>query len=210
MHNRRRPTRHLHPEERALWHEVARSARPMEGRDPFAIGKGEEPAPHPLAEPPARVVPKAPKSGRSGPAPAPLQPFRIGARAPTLPRAPDAPAMPLRMDAKSFARLSRGKLAPDARIDLHGLTLAEAQPELMRFISAAHGRGARLVLVITGKGRGGPDEDDAFPRQLGALRREVPHWLSRAPLGGMVLQVAPAHPRHGGSGAYYVYLRRPR
>lgn len=207
MHSRRHPPRRLRPEERALWQEIARSARPLDGRDPFATHTGDAPAPHPLADQPTRI----PKSPPPPAAPAPIPMFRVGARAQTtLPRAADPAPVPLRMDAKAFARLSRGKLAPDARIDLHGLTLAEAQPELARFVTAAHARGARLVLVITGKGRGGPDGDDAFPRQVGALRREVPHWLGRPPLATMVLQIAPAHRRHGGSGAFYVYLRRPR
>jgi DNA-nicking Smr family endonuclease len=151
-----------------------------------------------------------PKPRKSAPPPPPLLPFRIGAQAPSLPRGTAAfPPAPLRMDAKAFGRLTRGRLAPDARIDLHGMTLAQAQPELSRFISRAHGSGARLVLVITGKGRLG-DDDGPIPRRIGALRHEVPLWLSRPPLGAMVLQVAPAHQRHGGMGAYYVYLSRSK
>ena len=57
------------------------------------------------------------------------------------------------MDAKAFARMSRGKLSPEARIDLHGMTLAEAHPELIGFILNAQAQGLRLVLVITGKGK---------------------------------------------------------
>ncbi|WP_150121448.1 Smr/MutS family protein, partial [Sulfitobacter sp. HI0023] len=44
----------------------------------------------------------------------------------------------------------------------------------------------------------------------GVLRHQVPQWLSAPPLGGLVLQVTPAHISHGGGGAYYVYLRRQR
>jgi DNA-nicking Smr family endonuclease len=118
-------------------------------------------------------------------------------------------AAPLRMDAKAFARMSRGKLLPEARIDLHGLTLAEAHPELIGFVLNAYSRGHRLVLVITGKGRKGRD-DDPVPQRTGALKHQVPMWLHQPPLGPVVLQVAEAHLRHGGAGAYYVYLRRPR
>ena len=73
------------------------------------------------------------------------------------------------------------------------------------FILSAQASGRRLVLVITGKGRGdiGP-----LPTRSGALRHEVPHWLHMAPMAGFVMQVVPAHLRHGGGGAYYVYLRR--
>jgi DNA-nicking Smr family endonuclease len=40
------------------------------------------------------------------------------------------------------------------------------------------------------------------------LRHQVPQWLRLPPLGNVVMQVTPAHIRHGGHGAYYVYLRR--
>ena len=101
--------------------------------------------------------------------------------------------------------MSRGKLAPEARIDLHGMTLAVAKAELTGFILRAQAAGHRLVLVITGKGKG---DHGPLPTRSGALRHEVPHWLGMAPMAGAVMQVVPAHDRHGGGGAYYVWLRR--
>ncbi|WP_341799017.1 Smr/MutS family protein [Rhodovulum adriaticum] len=143
------------------------------------------------------------------PAPPPLAPFTIGARAQdTQPRtAPSDP--PVRMDRRAYTRLKGGKLKPEARIDLHGMTLAQAHPALTRFILSSQGQGRRLVLVITGKGRSG-DDDGPIPERRGVLRRQVPHWLTQAPLSAAVLQTAPAHRRHGGEGALYVYLRKPR
>ena len=64
------------------------------------------------------------------------------------------------------------------------------------------------MLVITGKGRA-PD-GGLQPQRHGILRHSVPHWLGAPPLAARILQVAPAHQRHGGGGAYYVYLRRRR
>jgi DNA-nicking Smr family endonuclease len=112
------------------------------------------------------------------------------------------------MDAKVHARMTRGRLAPEARIDLHGMTLAEAHPELVRFILNARSEGLRLVLVITGKGSGPVPESDPVPRPRGLLRHQVPVWLRQPPLGEAVQQVAEAHLRHGGAGALYIYLRR--
>jgi DNA-nicking Smr family endonuclease len=106
------------------------------------------------------------------------------------------------MDAKLHGKMVRGKLLPEARIDLHGMTLAEAHPELIRFVLNAQSAGMRLVLVITGKGKRGEDHGP-IPQRMGALRHQVPHWLRLPPLGQAVLQL-----KHGGSGAYYVYLRR--
>jgi DNA-nicking Smr family endonuclease len=108
------------------------------------------------------------------------------------------------MDAKTHGKMTRGKLQPEARIDLHGMTLAEAHPELIRFILNAHSPGLRLVLVITGKGK--RRDDTARSRSAsGALRHQVP-LAAPAPLGPAVLQVSEAHLKHGGAGAYYVYL----
>ena len=113
------------------------------------------------------------------------------------------------MDKKSFTRLKRGKVKPEARLDLHGLTLDRAHPALSRFILSAQKSGKRLVLVITGKGR---DRDDGgpIPVRTGILRHHVPQWLSSPPLSSAVLQVTQSHISHGGEGAFYVYLRRKR
>jgi DNA-nicking Smr family endonuclease len=113
------------------------------------------------------------------------------------------------MDARKHAKMTRGKLDPEARIDLHGMTLAEAHPELIRFILNAQTAGLRLVLVITGKGKPGPDHGP-IPQRTGVLRHQVPLWLRMAPMGPAVLQINEAHLKHGGGGAYYVYLRRGR
>ncbi|KGJ22450.1 hypothetical protein IX56_07980 [Paracoccus sanguinis] len=204
-------------EDAALWRQVAASVTPMEraARDklrqraePFGAPVDGAPAPVPVAPrlaPPPAVTRAAVPAG-----------FRVGALAPVARAAKPSAATatspgerlraePLRMDARTHRDLVRGKLKPQARLDLHGLTLAAAKGELAGFILSARSAGLRLVLVITGKGRGdlGP-----LPTRSGALRHEVPHWLGMAPMAGAVMQVVPAHDRHGGGGAYYVWLRR--
>jgi len=186
--------RHLRPEEEQLWGSVARSITPMHGP---ALQKRLERHADPAPELPAAPV----KSTR-------LPDFRIGEKSrPTATR--DAETAPIRMDAKAFGKMVRGKLLPEARIDLHGMTLNEAHPELIRFILNAQSQGLRLVLVITGKGKPGQG-DGPIPQQRGILRQQVPHWLGQVPLGPAILQVTEAHLRHGGGGALYVYLRRGR
>lgn len=185
------PRRRLRPEEQDLWQTVARSIRPLHN-------------PHlPLAEP-APAAPPATAEPVKQHAQSRIPHFRLGEK--PLPPPHAAPAAdPLRMDARTHARMTRGKLAPEARLDLHGMTLAEAHPELIRFVLNAQSDGLRLVLVITGKGRG---HHDPVPRPVGALRHQVPHWLRLPPLSAAVQQVAEAHLKHGGAGAFYVYLRR--
>ncbi len=113
------------------------------------------------------------------------------------------------MDRRRFERMKRGKMPIDARLDLHGMTQARAQAALSLFVRESHAAGKRLLLVITGKGRDVAD-DDIMPTRRGVLKHQVPRWLTQPPLGPLVLQISPAHRRHGGSGAYYVYLRRIR
>ena len=113
------------------------------------------------------------------------------------------------MDRRNFDRLRKGKKPVDGVLDLHGLTLAQAHPALLRFILDAVAEDRRLVLVITGKGRV-RDESGPMPERHGVLRHQVPHWLHSMPLKPHVLQIAEAHIKHGGAGAYYVYLRRAR
>lgn len=127
--------------------------------------------------------------------------------APTLPD--QIKSAPVQMDQKAFGKLKRGKLKPEGRIDLHGMTLEHAHPVLTKFILSAHGRGKRLVLVITGKGKM-RDDGGPIPVRHGVLRHQVPQWLAMPPLASAVLQISQAHISHGGGGAYYVYLRRQR
>ena len=118
-------------------------------------------------------------------------------------------AATVQMDRKSFDQMKRGKLKPEGRIDLHGHTLDRAHPMLTQFIFSAQGNGKRLVLVITGKGKS-RDDGGPIPVRFGVLRHQVPQWLASPPISSAVLQITQAHDRHGGGGAYYVYLRKSR
>ncbi|NCO85887.1 MAG: DNA mismatch repair protein MutS [Rhodobacterales bacterium] len=195
----RRP-RHLSAEERALWDMVARRTKPLD--PPKAADHHPEPAPPPQIKQPPRALP--------------LRPFHVGQAVDhrrdhdLLPALPERlHQAPLQMDHKAYGKLKRGKLDPEGRIDLHGMTLAEAHPALVTFILSSHAAQRRLVLVITGKGKV-RDDLAPMPVRQGALRHQVPQWLALPPIGHMVMQVAPAHLKHGGAGAYYVYLRRHR
>ena len=190
-----RPRRPLGQDERLLWTEVAKSVRPLHGKKAEHVNLPDH---APIV--PVPTVHKPPvKVGH----------FEISSRAAREPTVLTRPASDpvLRMDARTYAKLRRGRLVPEARIDLHGMTVAEAHSALIAFVLRAQGAGLRLVLVITGKGKTGSDPGNGTGRG-GVLRQQVPHWLRLNPLGPHVLQVAEAHVSHGGSGALYVYLRR--
>lgn len=219
---RRRGRGGLTDDDRALWGQVARSVTPMTAaarrravtRDADALPSGADASR--LTAETSRAATPIPPDHALVPMRPPVQlpaDFRIGQAA--RPRTPAPPSFPsqsdrlaaqaVQMDAGTHRKLTRGKLRPEARIDLHGMTLAVAKAELTGFILSAQASGRRLVLVITGKGKG---DHGPLPTRSGALRHEVPHWLHMAPMAGVVMQVVPAHLRHGGGGAYYVYLRR--
>jgi DNA-nicking Smr family endonuclease len=195
----RRP-RHLSVEERALWDRVADSAIPLDPQRPVEelviIAR-------PVNRPVVREID-------------PIHHFMLGEKA-NHKRGHDLlPSItarltkaPLQMDSKAHGKMTRGKLKPEARLDLHGMTMSEAHPELIAFILGSQAIGRRLVLVITGKGKlrddGGP-----IPVRHGVLRHQVPQWMALPPLSQAILQVTPAHLTHGGHGAYYVYLRKNR
>lgn len=187
--------RKLRPEEKELWQKVAHSATPL----PQALRRAAEPAKPTVrrkAEPETMDLPKAFGIGT-----------KVNTNGPSVSKPQTASHTKPVMDTKTYGKMRRGKLVPEGRIDLHGMTLDQAHPALTRFILTSYSRGFRLVLVITGKGQR-DDPHDPMPRQRGVLKRQVPMWLRMAPLNTAVLDVSEAHIRHGGGGAYYVYLRR--
>ena len=100
------------------------------------------------------------------------------------------------LDRRTAARLKRGTLAIEARLDLHGMTQSEAHAALARFLARAQKHGTRAVLVITGKS--------------GVLHGAVPRWLDEGENHARILAYSRAHAQHGGQGALYIMLRRQR
>lgn len=196
--------RGLRPGDLELWNRVAQTVRARDAAH-MKPGPASGTTPNMADKPPGLVEARKMPAGfglgtQSRPGPVPkVSLFAQG----------QSTSNPLRMDAKAHAALQKGKLAPEARLDLHGLTLAQAHQALVGFIARTHGQGKRLVLVITGKGKERLDHN-AMPSHLGLLRYQAPRWLQMPPLDHHVLQVSQAHPRHGGEGALYVYLRRSR
>ncbi len=106
------------------------------------------------------------------------------------------------VDRASAERLKRGLHPIEGRLDLHGMTQAEAHRALAGFVHNSRDAGRRCVLVITGRGFG--------PTGPGILKLAVPRWLEEAGLRRHIVAVAPAQPRDGGAGALYLLLRRHR
>lgn len=194
--------RGLRPEEHELWRSVAAQTSPI---NPNRIRPQSIPQAFPETRKPLIV-------NRSG-----LRAFQVGESAkPHVNNHNLVPSLserislsPVQMDHKKFGKMKRGRLSPEGKLDLHGMTMARAHPALNSFILNAYADGKRLVLIVTGKGKY-RDEPGPIPVPFGILKHQVPQWLMMPPLRSAVLQVSEAHLKHGGTGAYYVYLRRHR
>jgi DNA-nicking Smr family endonuclease len=184
-----RRRRELSDEERALWRGVARSVRPLRRHAQRDV---EEPK-HGAVDAPARTTPKA--KPHKPPTPVAIRVAK-----------PPAPPPLVGLARREKQQLARGRAAIDTRIDLHGMTQAQAHVALVRFLRRAQAEGAKFVLVITGKGARAADAHG----ERGVLRRQVPHWLQLPDLRDAVAGFEEAHIAHGGEGALYVRLRRAR
>jgi DNA-nicking Smr family endonuclease len=185
--------RRLSESEARLWKQVAQTVRPLPG---VRLPRPEEaPTPAPGGVPPA---PPGPKARSLAPAPPPAAPER-------KPR----PLPGHTLDSTWDRRITRGEVQPDFTLDLHGCTLDSAHARLEHGLSQALAQGARVLLLITGRARPHDDHSQRGERR-GVIRAKFMDWLAAGPFASRIAAVRPAHPRHGGAGAVYLILRRPR
>ena len=170
-------------DEDALFRAAMADAKPLQGRD--TRRKPAEPAPRRYGKtpkPPDRTPPSAQQTARAN------SPLTAGTAAD--------------LDRRTMDRLRKGRMRPEARIDLHGRSASAAHTALNVFIAGSYSAGKRCVLVITGKG--------SMKEGGGIIRREFPAWLNAPENRARVLGFAQAQPSDGGGGAFYVLLKRKR
>jgi DNA-nicking Smr family endonuclease len=193
-----KPPRGLSAEEAALWARVAASVAPMFGKEIPSVKEGA--AEQRLAE-------------KDGPETEPAKPAAARPR-----RRPSGPPPPTERENHSGAgpgldshwerRLRAGSLAPDFTLDLHEHSLDAAYHRLLGGLDIARETGARVVLVIAGRERHAPAADRSGQR--GAIRAKLLDWLAASRHAGAIAAIRKAHRRHGGDGALYVILKKPR
>jgi DNA-nicking Smr family endonuclease len=182
------------PPDYALWEDVARTVKPLHKtrakKKPEAKAKAQPPEPAAKSAGPAKSVMRAP-APRHGPPPL------------------------TGLDRMSERRMTRGQVEIESRIDLHGTGIERSRERLLNFLVTSRASGLRMVLVITGKGaspftRHTLHGSDHFhsPERQGRLRRLVPDWFHESVFREHIAGFQPAHPRHGGGGAFYVKLRK--
>ncbi|MDP1026655.1 Smr/MutS family protein [Sphingomonas sp. KR1UV-12] len=161
----------------------------------------------PVAVPP-RPVTSSPPPQRSPAKPvAAARPVAKPAPRPAVTIVAAKPAPQNNLDGSWDRRLGRGIVSPDSSVDLHGHTLASAHALLDAGLDRAIRRGDRVLLLVTGKP---PRPESERPHARGAIRAAVADWLAASRHADAIAAVRGAHPRHGGLGALYIVLRRPR
>lgn len=195
--------RALSEEEHKLWRAVVKDAKPLAQAALVAAPEPSRGASAPKSE---KTVPitKQTASNRS----------ESGINKPARTVAPP----PLTgLDRRTSQRLARGQVVAEARFDLHGLRQDEAEDALFRFLARSRAAGLRLVLVITGKGESPFTRHTLHsrhyheaPERSGVLRPALPVWLASPRFRAEVTGFQPAHPKHGGGGAFYIWLRKSR
>jgi len=185
--DRNRPrSRRLSADEHRLWTSVTQAMKPLKPSRNRSAGEASDADARPDERATQPVGSAAPLPAKKSTAPPPLAPLERRLR----------------------QRLAKGNEPIERRLDLHGLTQREAHAALTGFLRSAQAQGAKVVLVVTGKGMRGADRDPFAER--GVLRRLVPQWLNAPELRSIVVGFDAAHIGHGGEGALYVRLRRPR
>jgi len=156
--------------EAAFFRDVLKDARPLKHKSA-----------------PRQSPKRAPRVSKSDPQPAfaPLSkaPVHADAQAPNI-------------GGHRAVHLRKGRIEPEAKLDLHGYRQESAYRALQRFLIRAQGLGQRLVLVVTGKG--------------GILRDMLPRWLGEPEFQNLIAGISTAHVKHGGNGAFYVALKKQR
>ena len=107
-------------------------------------------------------------------------------------------------------KLKKKKQYKTRSIDLHGYSLEEANETIQNFIYRSYDEGINKLIVVTGKGLHSENEKDPYvSKDLGILKHSVPAYIKNSnELMSMINEIKDAKIEDGGSGAFYIYLRK--
>jgi DNA-nicking Smr family endonuclease len=109
-------------------------------------------------------------------------------------------------------KLSKQKSFKVKSIDLHGYTLDEANNTIEKFIHESFKEKINKLIVVTGKGIHSQNEKDPYvSKNLGILKYSVPEFIeSNKSLMNIINEIKDASIEDGGSGAFYIFLKKNR
>jgi DNA-nicking Smr family endonuclease len=107
-------------------------------------------------------------------------------------------------------KFNKKKIFETRSIDLHGYTLDAANKTIEDFINKAFLENVNKIIVVTGKGIHSDNEKDPYvSKELGILKYSVPEFISNnTSLMSMINEITDAKIEDGGSGAFYIFLKR--
>ena len=102
------------------------------------------------------------------------------------------------------------KVIKTQSLDLHGFSLDEANKEIDHLIRQSYKNGTSKLIIVTGKGLHSEHEKDPYvSKDLGILRYSVPEYIkNNNELMSMIYEIKTADIEDGGSGAFYIFLKK--
>ena len=108
--------------------------------------------------------------------------------------------------------INKNIILNDKTIDLHGFTLEEANKKIEKIINDAYEKDVLKVIVVTGKGiHSNVEKDPYVSKDLSILKFSVPDYIeNNSELLKKIIEIKDADKEDGGSGAFYIYLKRKK
>ena len=109
-------------------------------------------------------------------------------------------------------RLKKKKYSSTYSIDLHGYTLEEANKSIQDFINKSYEKNINKLIVVTGKGIHSNNETNPYvSKDLSILKYSVPEFIKKnVDLMKKISEIKNAEIEDGGSGAFYIYLKKKK
>ena len=113
---------------------------------------------------------------------------------------------------KTNKKLKKGKVNINKRIDFHGMSVYDAEELFKHSVKYCYEKNLRCILFITGKGVLRKNNEDEKKTRLyyGKIRSNFIEWAQKNPTNKFILNVEQAGIKHGGDGAFFVYLRKKK
>ena len=106
--------------------------------------------------------------------------------------------------------LNKEKFTKISRIDLHGYNLENANSKIEEFIIKSFDNKVSKIIVVTGKGlHSNVEKDPYISKDLSILKHSVPEFIkNNTELMEKIIEIKDADINEGGSGAFYIFLKK--
>ena len=108
------------------------------------------------------------------------------------------------------SKYTKKEIIKTQKFDLHGYSLEEANSKVESLINDSYKKGIKKLVIITGKGLHSENERNPYvSKNLGILKFSVPDYIKKnSELMNKILNISDAEIEDGGSGAFYIFLKK--